>query len=145
MKLHWGHKIAIVYSLFAGFMIFMLVLSMQEKHELVTENYYENELAVQGRIDADKNMKAADFKVDISSKNREILLSFKGLPSGEIPTGKVNLYKPDDISLDESMEVKLDRDKNMMIKPVGDRGRYTVSIRFEVSGKDYYTEKQIVL
>lgn len=145
MKLHWGHKIGIVYSLFAGFMIFMLILSLQKKHELVTENYYENEMAVQGRIEADKNLKTANFDVDISSGNSEIFVSFNDLPSGELPNGKVSLYKPDDIRLDETMDVKLDADNKMRIKPIGNHGRYKVSIRFNLSGKDYYTEKQVVL
>ena len=145
MKLHWGHKIAIVYSLFAGFMIFMLILSMQEKHELVTENYYNNEMAVQGRIDADKNMKEANFQVDISTINKEILVSFNGLPSGESPSGTVDLYKPDNLNLDETIEMELDAGNKMLIQPLGDHGRYKVSVRFKLLGKDYYTEKQIVL
>ena len=145
MKLHWGHKIGIVYALFAGSMIFMLILSRQEKHELVNENYYENELAVQGRIIADKNLKTADFGVDISSANKQILVSFKELPSGELPEGVVSLYKPDDSSLDQTIDVKLNAENEMLIQPIGDHGRYKVSVRFKISGKDYFKEKQVVL
>ncbi|NEN23936.1 hypothetical protein G3O08_10540 [Cryomorpha ignava] len=145
MKLHWGHKIGIVYALFAGSMIFMLILSMQEKHELVNENYYENELAVQGKINADKNLKTADFDVDISSANKQILVSFMGLPSGDVPTGTVMLYKPDDSSLDQTIDVALNADNKMLIQPIGDHGRYKVSVRFKMSGIDYLKEKQVVL
>lgn len=145
MKLHWGHKIGIVYALFAGSMIFMLILSRQEKHELVTENYYENELAVQGRIVASENLSTADFDVDISSANKQILVSFSGMPSGDMPQGVVSLYKPDDSSLDQTMDVKLNAENKMLIQPLGDHGRYKVSVRFKMSGKDYFKEKQVVL
>lgn len=146
MKLHWGHKIGIVYALFAGSMIFMLILSRQEKHELVNENYYENELAVQNRLTADKNLKTADFGVDITSANKQILVSFKELPSdGDVPTGTVMLYKPDDSSLDQTIDVKLNAENEMLIQPRGNHGRYKVSVRFKMSGKDYLKEKQIVL
>lgn len=145
MKLHWGHKIGIVYALFAGSMIFMLILSMQEKHELVNENYYENEVAVQGRIVADKNLKTADFGVDITSANKQILVSFTGMPYGDMPEGVVSLYKPDDSSLDQTMDVMLNAENEMLIQPIGDHGRYKVSVRFKLSGKDYLKEKQVVL
>ena len=145
MKLHWGHKIGIVYTLFAGFMIFMVLKSRTEKHELVTENYYENELVIQDRLDANRNLNAAVFNVDISSSNQEILVSFDGLPSGDLPAGTVSLYKPDDSRLDQSLDMLLDGNNKMLIKPLGDHGRYTVSVRFKIAGTDYYKEKHIVL
>ncbi len=145
MKLNWGHKIAIVYTLFVGFMLFMLYLSLQKKHELVTENYYERELVYQDKIDADRNLKNADFHVNISSKNRMIIVRFDSLASNDITMGEVNLYKPDDINLDESLTLTLDSGNEMIIKPRGDHGRYKVSVSFELSGMSYYTEQSVVL
>jgi len=145
MKLHWGHKIGIVYTLFAGSMILMLILSRQTKHELVNENYYENELAVQGRIVAGKNLKTAQFDVNISSADQKILVSFLGLPSGNVPSGTVMLYKPDDSSLDQTLDVKLNSENKMLIQPKGRHGRYKVSVRFKMAGKDYLKEEQIML
>lgn len=145
MKLHWGHKIGIVYTLFAGFMIFMVLVSRTEKHELVTENYYENELIIQDRLDANNNLNAAAFNVDISSSNHEILVSFNDLPSGELPAGTVSLYKPDDSRLDQTMDMQLDGNNRMLIKPLGNHGRYTVSLKFKLSGTNYYKEKRIML
>ena len=144
-KLHWGHKIGIVYTLFALFMIFMVLKSRTEKHELVTENYYENEVALQGKLDANNNLNTAAFNVNISSANHEILVSFDDLPSGDIPAGTVSLYKPDDSRLDETMAMLLDGNNKMLIKPLGNHGRYKVSLRFNISGTDYYKEKQIML
>ena len=123
----------------------MLFLSLQEKHELVTENYYETEKAVQGRIEANNNLNTADFGVNISSQNHEILVSFKDLPYGEKPSGTINLYKPDDSSLDEAIEMKLDANNIMLIKPLGNHGRYKVSLRFTFSGIDYFAEKDVML
>ena len=145
MKLHWGHKIGIVYTLFAGFMIFMVLKSRTEKHELVTENYYANELIIQDRIDANANLNAATFNVEITRINHEILVSFDNLPSSDIPAGTVSLYKPDDISLDQTMVMKLDRENKMRITPLGNHGKYKVSLMFKISGIEYYKEKNIVL
>jgi hypothetical protein len=145
MKLHWGHKIAIVYTSFALFLGFMLYKSMQVDHELVTENYYEKEMAVQGKIEAHQNLMNADFNVDIRAKDGKVLVSLDGPDSIYSPQGKVNLYKPDNGSLDEEMMLVLDNNNSMSITPKGFRGRYNVIVSFEMNGVPYFAEKQILL
>lgn len=145
MKLNWGHKIAIVYTLFVGFMVFMLVLSMQEDHELVTQDYYEQELQVQKRIEASKNLGDAGLDIQITPSNGELIIQVKGIESPQKTKGIVNLYKPDDSSLDESIELSLDESGGMTIKPKGKQGRYTVSLDFEIDGVPFYREKDILL
>lgn len=145
MKLNWGHKIAIVYTLFVGFMVFMLVLSMQEDHELVTQDYYEQELQVQKRIDASKNLGDADLDVEITPSNGELFIRVKGIDAPQKTKGIVKLYKPDDSSLDESIGLQLDESGRMIIKPKGKKGRYTISLDFEVDGTPFYREKDILL
>lgn len=144
-KLHWGHKIGIVYLLFMGFMLFLVLKSQTATHELVTEDYYQNELIIQDKINAKNNLNRADFDVKITRKEQNILVSFDGLPYGEKPKGTVHLYKPDNSKFDESLVMSLNENDEMYIAPVGISGKYKVSLQFEVMGVDYYTEKQIVL
>jgi len=145
MKLNWGHKIAIVYTVFVGFMVFMLILSMQEDHELVTQDYYEQELQVQKKINASKNLGDAGFEVEITPADGEVLIYIKGMDSPENTIGKVNLYKPDDASLDESISLKLNEAGQMTFTPKGKQGRYIVSLDFEIDGVPFYREKDILL
>lgn len=145
MKLNWGHKIAIVYTLFVGFMMFMLFLSMQEDHELVTQDYYEQELKYQKKIEASKNLQAASFNIEITPKNGEVYIHFNGFESTEKPVGKVILYKPDNASLDQSIGLELNETGSMVILPKGKSGRYNVSLDFEIDGVPFYSEKEILL
>ncbi len=145
MKLNWGHKIAIVYTLFAGFMVFMVILSMQEDHELVTEDYYQQEKMVQTRIDGNANLNASPMELDILSREGNILLAFKGLGESELLEGKVNLYKPDNAALDESHPLTLDENAEMHILPKGSTGLYRVSVSFEINGATFYKTKDISL
>ncbi|MCA1761406.1 MAG: FixH family protein [Cryomorphaceae bacterium] len=145
MKLNWGHKIAIVYTLFAGFMVFMVILSMQEDHELVTEDYYQQEKMVQTRIDGNANLNASPMELDILSREGNILLAFKGLGESELLEGKVNLYKPDNAALDESHPLIIDENAEMHILPKGSAGLYRVSVSFEINGATFYKTKDISL
>jgi len=145
MKLNWGHKIAIVYTLFAGFMIFMVILSMQEDHELVTEDYYQQEKMVQTRIDGNANLNASPLELDILSRDGNILLAFKGLGESKPSEGSVALYKPDDSTLDESHVLRLDENSEMHILPKGTNGLYRVSVSFEIDGAAYYKTQDVSL
>ncbi len=145
MKLHWGHKIGIVYTLFAGFMIFMLLKSRTTNHELVTDQYYQNELVVQDKIDASGNLAQADFKVEITrGASADIHIQFSG-DLAESPEGKVNLYKPDNAEFDQEMTLQLSGANAMTLAPTGGMGRYKVQLTFTVDGTPYYTEREVLL
>ncbi len=144
-KFHFGHKIAVVYTLFAIGMTAMLIMSMQFDHELVTENYYENELSFQGRKDAFDNMATATFKVNVALEQGAVSVKFEGLPANEQPEGTLSLYKPDKAAFDEQHELVLDADRRMRIEPKGKQGRYKLELRFEIDGTDYYVHKDILL
>lgn len=145
MKFHWGHKVALVYTLFAGFMIFMLIMSRQGHHQLVTENYYENELKVQDRIEASKNLSTADFDVKVRTTGGKVTVAFSEVDATFNPSGTIALYKPDDEALDETHALTLDEAHTMVIQPKGEIGRYTVQLSFTQDGTDYYLEKEVLL
>lgn len=144
MKINFGHKIAIVYTLFAVGMTSMLIMSMQFDHELVTEDYYEREMKYQGRKDAFHNMESAPFNADVSYADGKISLKFSELPENMTPSGTVSLYKPDQANLDEEHILALDENGTMSIVPKGLRGRYKVHVRFEAGGRDYFIKSEIL-
>lgn len=146
MKLNWGHKIALVYGLFMAFMISMLFLSRRYDHELVTEDYYAEELAYQERIDAGKNLAESPFEVEVRQEEGTLSLYFERFPSIEEVKGEVILYKPDNENLDETLPLKFEEGSNRMdIDSKGKYGRYKVKVLFEYEGKSFYKEKELVL
>jgi nitrogen fixation protein FixH len=145
MKLNFGHKIAIVYVSFMLFMLSLLYFSLQMDHELVTDQYYVKEMAFQGKKDAWHNLQDAGFKVNLRMADQMVIVEFVDLPEGAVPVGEVALYKPDKASLDETHTLNLSGNNSMHITPRGQYGRYKVSVRFQLDGKDYYAEKELLL
>jgi len=146
MKLNWGHKIAIVYSLFAAFMIGMLILSTTYDHELVTEDYYAKELAFQDKIDAGENLTNADFEVEVKKVDGVLKLIFDRLPEVNDFSGEVKFYKPNDEKMDESHPIILTGASSEMVLPsAGKSGRYKVQISFTVDNISYYKEQELML
>lgn len=144
--MNWGHKIAIIYGLFMAFMIGMLFLSRGYDHELVTEDYYAQELAYQDKIDAGKNLSSADFEVEVKMVDGKLRLLFNKLPSTSDLSGEVKLYKPDDERLDETLPLTLQEGTNWMDIDSSKRtGRYKLKLSFEYQGKAFYKEKDLLL
>ena len=144
--MNWGHKIALVYSLFAAFMIGMLILSTTYDHELVTEDYYVRELAYQDKIDAGQNLAQADFDVEVKMIDGKLKVLFDRLPEFKTVSGEVTFYKPDNEKMDETHPILLKSNSSEMeISYVGKHGRYKVQVSFELEGKSFYKEQELIL
>ena len=69
MKLSWGTGILLAILAFVGFIMYFFVITLVDKqydHELVTENYYAQELDFQKDIDAQKQTLDAHMQVELS-------------------------------------------------------------------------------
>ena len=57
MKFTWGHGIVVALGLFISFILYLIFIFPigKQNSELVTENYYEDELSYQKVIDAKNN------------------------------------------------------------------------------------------
>ena len=55
MKLSWGYKITLVYIAFVAGMGFLVFKASSQKFDLVTKDYYEQELKYQQVIDQAAN------------------------------------------------------------------------------------------
>ena len=77
MKLNWGYKILIVYLMFAAGMLTMVYLTTQENRDLVSDNYYEEELAYQEIIDQSSRTAklSAAVEVELDQMNKKINIS----------------------------------------------------------------------
>ncbi len=79
MKINWGTGIVIAFVAFIAFiMYFVINMNLNKKyvHDLVTEDYYQEELLHQNEIDKVDNAK--DLKENVSWKKTDdgILISF---------------------------------------------------------------------
>ena len=55
--MNWGHKITLVFIVFAIAILGMVYVASQQTNELQDENYYEKELVYQTVIDGRNNLK----------------------------------------------------------------------------------------
>jgi hypothetical protein len=146
MKINWGISVAIVYTLFAVGMILFVVKASQQKNDLVTENYYDEAIHYQDKIDAMGNARLLtnSFTATFSKPTNSILISINN-KEGAI-NGKINFYKPDNASLD--FEVVLITDSSGVQRISAEnkaKGLWNVLASWQVGEKKYYSESKLFI
>lgn len=147
MKLNWGTGITIFYSSFVLIMIGMVVYSKTFDLSLVVENYYEEDLAFQSRLDAMENERSLEHRLVITKIASEKTISFE-FPAGQmIEDGKILFYRPDDKAKDFKVNLEELPGKEAVNIPYDKiaAGLWKVKVSRAADGKQFYREDLMVL
>ena len=141
MTMHFGHGIALFYSLFVCTLIVVVVKSLAFDNSLVTEAYYQRDINYQQEYDRRSN----SYQLAESPRIDRHRLEFPSALSADA-RGTVLLYRPSSSRHDRAVELKLDPAGGMDL-PVADlpRGRYVAIIEWEAEGRKYYDELDLDL
>ncbi|MGB0368633.1 MAG: FixH family protein [Flavobacteriales bacterium] len=139
--MNWGWGISIFYGSFVVFMLGMVTLAFQQDFDLVADDYYEQEIAYQGRIDQMNNAAEDRQKVAVTSNGESVQLAF-GATATDV---SVHFFRPSDDTMDflleeENVELAL----NVPISRFR-KGKYLVKIEWKLNGKTYYQEEGLFL
>ena len=147
MKINWGTGIVIAFAAFIAFiMYFVINMSTNKKydHDLVTEDYYQEELLHQQEIDKEINSKSMSQKVTWIKTNDGIVIRFpEDLDFSQIQ-GKVFLYRPSNKKLDSEIVISLSNHEMLIPKTQLLDGRWNLKIDWEYQGKAYMLKEHIV-
>ncbi|MFC2176416.1 FixH family protein [Bacteroidota bacterium] len=137
----WGWRIAIFYGSFVVLMVGMVILAFQQDFDLVADDYYEQEVAYQGRIDQLTNAKNDSQKVVVSNVNGAIQLSF-AVPAQDV---KIHFFRPSDDTMDFKLE-QPNIDSNLAV-PITrfSKGKYLVKVEWKYNGKTYFQEDNLFI
>jgi len=113
MKINWGTRIAIFYTLFVIVMVSMVVKSCQHQVHLVEENYYQKDLEYEEfRVKKFNGIKFQD-QIQINFNRDEHLLSVKFPSDQKHIDGFVKLYRPSNKFFDKKYKISLDTAQSM--------------------------------
>ncbi|OUR93431.1 cytochrome C oxidase Cbb3 [Flavobacteriales bacterium 34_180_T64] len=147
MKINWGTGIVIAFIGFIAFILYFVITMSTSKdinNDLVTEEYYKEELGYQKEIDKEQNTKNLDQNISWKNTDDGLLIQFpENLNSKEI-TGKVFLYRPSNKQLDFETTISLSN-HNLLIpdnRLLG--GRWNIKVDWQYKGISYLYKKEIV-
>ncbi|NTS41678.1 FixH family protein [Flavisolibacter sp. BT320] len=143
MRISWGYKIFIGYSLFVIGMLFLVFKASNQSYDLVTENYYEAELKYQDVIDQKDRVANLSSPPKIQHTVNSVSVQLPGEFNGKAVQGDVYLYRPSDAAKDIRQDFsttdgfyKLQLEKELS-------GMYQVKLSWQTGGKTFYHESTI--
>jgi len=146
VKIGWGTKIAILYIGFVLLIITMVIMCINQKVDLVSDDYYQKELVFQDRINETKNADALSEKIThvITVKNME--LKFPSVFKEKKVSGEIVFFRPSDASKDYKTPVKLNDDRQQFI-PLDklSKGMYKMQIDWKANDSSYFNEETVVI
>ena len=143
-KLNWGVGIVITIACFIGFIMFFVIKMSTDKkydHDLVTEEYYKQELAYQDQIDAQQNSArlANNIQVEVTTEGIQIVF-----PSEKKDIkGEVSLYRPSNKKLDLEIPISLENQQMLIPAEKLVEGKYKLSINWKSNGTTYLYKKDL--
>ncbi len=145
-KLRWGNRIAILYIGFVATIILMVIVSMNQKIELVSDDYYEQELAFQNKINEANNANALSEKIDHQFTDNGIVFQFPSQFKNQLVTGDILFFRPSDATKDYKQLLKLDTTGKCFVNSkMLSKGMYKVKINWSANNTNYFTEQIIVV
>lgn len=139
IKWNWGTGLILAYGGFVVFMLGMVYLCTQQHFDLVTEDYYEQELKFQQVIDGSRNEQKLDKQTTVVMQNGVVTIT---LPMNDVENGKVFFYKPDNSKFDKTFELN---GNNIIAVPVTDlkSGMYKIKVTWKSEGNPYFNEQSL--
>ena len=141
----WGNKLIIVFMVFAALMATLVYKATQTKFELVSKDYYQDELRYQDKIDGAANA-ALEAPISIQVNDEIISFEFPDAQKNANITGEAWFYCSVDATKDKRFVLSVDSTGIQRIERKRlQKGDYQVKISYEINQKKYYVTHQLHL
>ena len=146
MRINWGTSIVIAFVLFMSFILFFVFKVQSDvkyDNELVTEDYYQKEMEVQGNIERQITANELDVKVNVEKSMEGIVINFPSNFSYKEIKGKVLLYRASNEKLDAEFDLELTSSKFLIPAEKLTGGIWEVTIEWEYEGVAYRNKESL--
>ncbi|HEY9509115.1 MAG TPA: FixH family protein [Verrucomicrobiae bacterium] len=144
----WPWGIVLTFVIFISGTAGLIVLACQQNSDLVSANYYEDEVRFQTQIDRLQRARNLTSPAEIryDAARREIIFT---LPAEQVRTethGNIQLYRPSAAGLDRSINLQPDAAGSQSLDAKALLpGLWEVRVLWTVNGLDYRVDQKIII
>ena len=142
MRISWGVRITILYTSFVLFMSTMVYMCTRQHFDLVSDDYYAQELKYQQVIDGKNN--TSDLKQPVVIEQQNSVVNIK-LPTDKtvFEKGEILFYRPSNSLSDFTISVT--GNNTEVPKEKLQAGLYKVKINWTAGNLHFYDEQSLVI
>jgi len=139
IKFNWGTGIVIAMVLFMIFILSFVYKSLtpEYSHDLVSDDYYKDELHYQKEIDKLNNALKLETKISLSNSDEGITIQFPDSINYQNIEGTISLQRYNNSNLDISKEIKLTSKKILIPASQLVTGKWIVKIDWKYKDEEY--------
>ena len=142
--MNWGKSIVLSFVLFGIFIGVLVAICVTQDSELVSGNYYQEELAYQQQIDRIENANKLDQPPKMAIVGQELEIQFNGFRN--LDHGQVDLFRPSDTRFDKKFTLENSVGQRQLFDvSMLPRGMYHARMKWTMNGKEYFVEQSITL
>lgn len=141
----WPYAVVGAMVLFMGYIAMFVYRAMNLEVDLVSKNYYEQEIQFQDHIDmVGRTVAAGDVAIKYNPEAQNVLLQLPESFKEQRINGSINLFRPSDGKLDQELPLQLGRDLSQLVETAElEKGLWKVRVSFTADAKTYYAEQAI--
>jgi hypothetical protein len=113
---------------------------------LVTDDYYEKELAFQNQIDKVTRTKSLPEQPVISLAGKNMYLKFPNSINSNMVEGIINFYRPSNNSMDFAVPINLNQHGEQIVNSARfTTGMWRIYVDWKIDGINYLSEKILMV
>lgn len=140
--MNWGKGIIIGMATFMGFILFLVISLMQHKVDLVSEDYYQQEIDYESHMNAVNNYNTSEEKIAVKMTDDELQIQFPA--SMQEDSVYVKLKRPDNELLDMQLGMEGIPMAAIPLEKLR-KGRYELIVTGTVDQKDFIYEDAVTI
>jgi len=141
----WGNILLLSFIAFMVLMAVMVYSAINTRFDLVSKDYYKDELRYQDKIDGVTNASTLS-SIEVSQNTDALLIQLPKEMKGLSVQGSLWLYCKTDARNDKKLSLNVNENASQSIlKAKIQKGIYQLKINWNVGAKPYYIEKEIVV
>jgi hypothetical protein len=144
MKFNWGHGILIFIMLFLSLCAAFIIFALNQKHDLVTDDYYEQGAHYSNQIDINNRSDVYKDSVVVNVSEKTVDLLFAKSLVASVDSVSVFFFRPSDKQNDLKVlkkaadVVSIDRTKLLP-------GRYILKLSWKLNNNVFMVDKDLFL
>jgi len=145
--MNWGAKITLSMLAFMAFILTLVIWGLNEDFYLVEQNYYQQEIEYQTRIDkiTNANLLSREIEIHLDREGEKINLLFPAEFKDQSLSGLIHLFRPSNEALDRKIPFNIEGESHFSTGTKNLRpGLWKIKLDWSDTEKDYYYEQVFV-
>jgi nitrogen fixation protein FixH len=142
----WPYALMAFFGVLITAIASMITFALRQDDQLVSGDYYEQELHHQQQIERVRRTQAFAGQVSVEYAGGEITVVLPAAHARQQPTGSVQLYRPSDARLDRDVKLAVNAAGRQQIDARGLRpGLWRVRVTWTAGTEEYFRDATVIV